>query len=87
MKFLFALSATASVALAGVIPQQEPLAQTIPSIVQNTQTTRWLIELSPYQTRWVTEEEKWALKLVCFISSFLFLFPCFPLSPLFHIPC
>lgn len=64
MKFLFALSATASVALAAVIPQQEPLAQTIPSIVQNSQTTRWLIELSPYQTRWVTEEEKWALKLV-----------------------
>lgn len=63
MKFLFALSATASAALAAVIPQQEPLAQTIPSIVQNTQTTRWLIELSPYQTRWVTEEEKWALKL------------------------
>ncbi|OQE22361.1 hypothetical protein PENSTE_c010G07193 [Penicillium steckii] len=63
MKFLLALSATASAALAAVIPQQEVLAQTIPSIVQNSQTTRWLIELGPYQTRWVTEEEKWALKL------------------------
>ncbi|GLI73049.1 leucine aminopeptidase 1 [Penicillium ochrochloron] len=62
MKFLtpLALSATASTALAAVIPQQAPLG---PSIVQNTQQTKWLIELAPYQTRWVTEEEKWALKL------------------------
>jgi hypothetical protein len=60
MKFFtpLALSATA---LAAVIPQQAPLG---PSIVQNTQQTKWLIELAPYQTRWVTEEEKWALKLV-----------------------
>ena len=60
MKFLtpLALSATA---LAAVIPQQAPLG---PSIVQNSQQTKWLIELAPYQTRWVTEEEKWALKLV-----------------------
>lgn len=64
MKFstpLVVLSATASSALAAVIPQQAPL---VPSIVQNAQQTRWLIELAPYQTRWVTEEEKWALKLV-----------------------
>lgn len=63
MKFLtpFALSATASTALAAVLPQQAPL---VPSIVQNAQSTQWLIELAPYQTRWVTEEEKWALKLV-----------------------
>lgn len=63
MKFLtpLALSATASTALAAVIPQQAPLG---PSIVQNSQQTKWLIELAPYQTRWVTEEEKWALKLV-----------------------
>ncbi|KAJ5108855.1 Aminopeptidase [Penicillium angulare] len=61
MKFLstLALSATASTALAAVIPQ-EPLG---PSIVQNTQEPKWLIELAPYTTRWVTEEEKWALKL------------------------
>ncbi|KAJ6084337.1 Peptidase M28 [Penicillium sp. IBT 16267x] len=60
MKFLaFALSATVSTALAAVIPQ-EPLG---PSIVQNTQQPKWLIELAPYTTRWVTEEEKWALKL------------------------
>lgn len=72
MKFLLALSATASAALAAVIPQQEVLAQTIPSIVQNSQTTRWLIELGPYQTRWVTEEEKWALKLVSFSPFFSF---------------
>jgi bacterial leucyl aminopeptidase len=60
MKFLtpLALSATA---IAAVIPQQAPLG---PSIVQNSQQTKWLIELAPYQTRWVTEEEKWALKLV-----------------------
>lgn len=63
MKFStpLALSATASTALAAVIPQQAPL---VPSIVQNAQSTKWLIELAPYQTRWVTEEEKWALKLV-----------------------
>lgn len=61
MKFLaLALSATVSTALAAVIPQ-EPLG---PSIVQNTQQPKWLIELAPYTTRWVTEEEKWALKLV-----------------------
>ncbi|KAJ5622138.1 hypothetical protein N7528_005370 [Penicillium herquei] len=61
MKFLtpLALSATISTALAAVIPQ-EPLG---PSIVQNTQEPKWLIELAPYTTRWVTEEEKWALKL------------------------
>ncbi|KAJ5731129.1 Leucine aminopeptidase 1 [Penicillium malachiteum] len=61
MKFLtpLALSATFSTALAAVIPQ-EPLG---PSIVQNTQEPKWLIELAPYTTRWVTEEEKWALKL------------------------
>lgn len=60
MKFLtpLALSATA---LAVVIPQQAPLG---PSIVQNSQHTKFLIELAPYQIRWVTEEEKWALKLV-----------------------
>lgn len=60
MKLLtpLALSATA---LAAVLPQQAPLG---PSIVQNSQQTKWLIELAPYQTRWVTEEEKWALKLV-----------------------
>lgn len=63
MKFStsLALSASASTALAGVIPQQAPL---VPSIVQNAQSTQWLIELAPYETRWVTEEEKWALKLV-----------------------
>ncbi|KAJ5675761.1 hypothetical protein N7462_008658 [Penicillium macrosclerotiorum] len=55
-----ALSATASTVLAAIIPQQAPLG---PSIVQNTQQAKWLIELAPYQTRWVTEEEKWALKL------------------------
>lgn len=66
MKFLtpLALSATASTALAAVIPQQGLQAPLGPSIVQNTQQTKWLIELAPYQTRWVTEEEKWALKLV-----------------------
>lgn len=63
MKFSspLALSATVSTAVAAVIPQQTPL---VPSIVQNAQSTQWLIELAPYQTRWVTEEEKWALKLV-----------------------
>ena len=60
MKFLVPLALSASIALAAVIPQ-EPLG---PSIVQNTQEPKWLIELSPYTTRWVTEEEKWALKLV-----------------------
>ncbi|KAJ5681640.1 uncharacterized protein N7477_001580 [Penicillium maclennaniae] len=61
MKFLgpIALGA-ASTAFAAVLPQQAPL---VPSIVQNAQTTKWLIELAPYQTRWVTEEEKWELKL------------------------
>ncbi|KAJ5895388.1 Leucine aminopeptidase 1 [Penicillium taxi] len=61
MKFLtlFALSATASTALAAVIPQA-PLAQ---SVIQTSQQAKWLIELAPYTTRWVTEEEKWALKL------------------------
>lgn len=59
MKFLAPLALSAS-ALAAVIPQ-EPLG---PSIVQNTQQPKWLIELAPYTTRWVTEEEKWALKLV-----------------------
>lgn len=70
MKFStpLALSATASTALAAVIPQQAPLA---PSIVQNAQHTKWLIELAPYQTRWVTEEEKWALKLVSHALRFL----------------
>lgn len=65
MKFItpLALSATA---LAAVIPQQAPLG---PSIVQNSQQTKWLIELAPYQTRWVTEEEKWALKLVSLKTS------------------
>lgn len=58
---LLVLSTTASSALAAVIPQQAPL---VPSIVQNAQQTKWLIELAPYQSRWVTEEEKWALKLV-----------------------
>lgn len=56
-----ALGATASSAVAAIIPQQAPL---VPSIVQNAQSTKWLIELAPYQARWVTEEEKWALKLV-----------------------
>ena len=62
MKFstTIALSATASTVLAAVIPQV-PLG---PSIVQNSQQTKWLIELAPYTTRWVTEEEKWELKLV-----------------------
>ncbi|KAJ5580063.1 Aminopeptidase [Penicillium hispanicum] len=61
MKFLthLALSATASTALAAVVPQQ-PVAQ---SLSHHSQQDKWLIELAPYQTRWVTEEEKWALKL------------------------
>lgn len=66
MKFLtsLALSATASTALAALIPQQQqPLA---PSVVNNPQQPKYLIELAPYQIRWVTEEEKWALKLVRF---------------------
>lgn len=62
MKFFAPIAlGAASTALAAVIPQQAPL---VPSIVQNAQTTKWLIELAPYQTRWVTEEEKWELKLV-----------------------
>ena len=64
MKFIAPLALSASTfsaaALGAVIPQ-EPLG---PSIVQNTQQPKWLIELAPYTTRWVTEEEKWALKLV-----------------------
>lgn len=60
MKLLASLALSAT-ALAAVIPQQAPLGS---SIVHNTQQTKYLIELAPYQTRWVTEEEKWALKLV-----------------------
>ncbi|EPS30775.1 hypothetical protein PDE_05727 [Penicillium oxalicum 114-2] len=59
MKLLASLALSAT-ALAAVIPQQAPLGS---SIVHNTQQTKYLIELAPYQTRWVTEEEKWALKL------------------------
>jgi len=70
MKFLTPL-VLAATALAAVIPQQAPL---VPSIVQNAQTTKWLIELAPYQTRWVTEEEKWALKLVSRILNATFLY-------------
>lgn len=67
MKFAIplALSATSTVVLATGMQQQEPLARVTPSIVQNQQLTKYLIELAPYQTRWVTEEEKWELKLVC----------------------
>lgn len=75
MKFLapFALGASASIALAAVIPQ----APLHPSVPKASQQTKSLIELAPYQTRWVTEEEKWSLKLV---SRRL---PCRPsLSPL-----
>ncbi|CAL5869425.1 uncharacterized protein PFLUO_LOCUS3654 [Penicillium psychrofluorescens] len=65
MKFAIplALSATSTVVLATGMQQQEPLARVTPSIVQNQQLTKYLIELAPYQTRWVTEEEKWELKL------------------------
>jgi leucyl aminopeptidase len=71
MKFAvpFALSATSTAVLAAGIQQQEPLARLTPSVVQNQQLTKYLIELGPYQTRWVTEEEKWALKLVCYCSG------------------
>lgn len=79
MKFIapLALGASVSTALAAVIPQQAPL---VPSVVQNAQTTKWLIELAPYQTRWVTEEEKWALKLVSLILHATMSCPCLTMT-------
>lgn len=66
------LGAAAQVASAAVVSyEQTPLADQITDTTSKSpvsQTEKYLVELSPFDTLWVTEEEKWELKLVSFCT-------------------